>query len=194
MGKAGKKETCKSNSSEVAACAKKNPKGHRSFLGPGTEEKWYGTHTYQPNGLWNHTAGLMMTSLRERGQILFRGTSALARGPSTSRGRGGGKTSIHCNGDSATAELLVRIILSVTQFSVFGAVSGWCEELAQQISDHSFASTEKPMTNMHEESDCRLSPDVVSILTNPHSTNVPTQGNLLRNQNERFETLHRTCK
>ena len=42
---------------------------------------------------------------------------------------------------------------------------------------------------MNEESDWRLSPDVVSILTNPPSINVSAQGNLLRSHSERFETL-----
>ena len=55
--------------------------------------------------------------------------------------------------------------------------------------DHSFSSTGKPVAIMKEESDCRLSPDVVSILTNPLSTNVPAQVSLLRSQNEGFETL-----
>ena len=42
---------------------------------------------------------------------------------------------------------------------------------------------------MNEQSDRRLSPEVVPILTNPLSTNVPAQGNLLRSHSERFETL-----
>ena len=40
------------------------------------------------------------------------------------------------NGDPATAELLFRIIISVNQLSIHGAVSDWCEEFAQQISQH----------------------------------------------------------
>ena len=44
----------------------------------------------------------------------------------------------HYNGDSTTAELLFRIIFSVNQLSIYGAISDWCEESAEQISDHSF--------------------------------------------------------
>ena len=44
----------------------------------------------------------------------------------------------------STAELWFRTILSVNQLSVYGAISDWCEGLAQQISDHSLCSTEKP--------------------------------------------------
>ena len=35
---------------------KRFTKGLRSFFGPGKEEKWHGTHTYKPHGLWKHAA------------------------------------------------------------------------------------------------------------------------------------------
>ena len=130
-----------SNSLSVAAYAKRFTKGHGSFLGPGTEEKWYGTHTHKPNGLWNHAAGMMTINLRKSAHPTFRRTSVLARG--LLKSKGGGKTSIHYNGDSATAELLFRTIISVNQLSVNGAVSDWCEELAQQNSDPYSTSTGK---------------------------------------------------
>ena len=75
------------------------------------------------------------------------------------------------------------------QLRVYGAISDWCAELAQQISDHSFYSTGRPAANMSDESECRASPNVVSILTNPPWTNVPVQGDLLRSHHKRFETL-----
>ena len=90
---------------------------------------------------------------------------------------------------STTAELLFRTVFSVSQLSVYGAVSDWCEELAQQISDHSSSSTERPVPEMDDESESRVSPNVVSILTNPHSINVPAQGDLLRSHSKTFETL-----
>ena len=37
----------------------------------------------------------------------------------------------------ATGELLLRVIVSVTQFSVYGAVAGWRQDLARQIEAHS---------------------------------------------------------
>ena len=40
-------EKCKSNSHEVANCARRFPHGHLSFLGPGSE-KWYGTYSDKP--------------------------------------------------------------------------------------------------------------------------------------------------
>ena len=63
-------------------------------------------------------------------------------------------------------------------------------ERAQQISDHSFSSTAKPVANMNKESDCRLSPDVVSIFTNEFTFDQRSgTGNFLRSHNHRFEML-----
>ena len=89
-----------------------------------------------------------MLHLRESGHPVFRATSPLGRG--FLKSKKGGKISIHYNGDSTTAELLFRTIISVNQLSVYGATSAWCEELAQQISDHSFSSAVKPVANMHD--------------------------------------------
>ena len=63
------------------------------------------------------------------------------------------------------------------------------EELAQQISGHSFSSTGNPVANLNEQSDCRFSPEVLSILTNPPPTNASAQRNLLRSHSERSQTL-----
>ena len=72
-------------------------------------------------------------NLRESGHPPLKGTSALFRGLFTSKG--GGRSPIHYNADPATAELLYRIIISVSHLSMYGAVADWCEELVQQISD-----------------------------------------------------------
>ena len=39
----GNAKRCEYNSQTVAECAGKFPRGHWSFLGPGSEEKWCGT-------------------------------------------------------------------------------------------------------------------------------------------------------
>ena len=72
---------------------------------------------------------MMMLNLGESGHPVFRATSALDRG-------NGGKLPVHYNGDLSNAELLFRTITLVNQLSAYGAISDWCEELAQQISDH----------------------------------------------------------
>ena len=81
--------------------------------------------------MWNHVAELMMVNVSESKHFVFRGTNALSRG--SLKNKGSGKTSIHDNCHPATAELLFRIIISVNQLSIYGAVADWCEELAQQI-------------------------------------------------------------
>ena len=43
--------------------------------------------------------------------------------------------SIHDNADPATAELSQRIIVSVHQLSIHGAVADWCQELARGCID-----------------------------------------------------------
>ena len=50
------KERCEYNSQTVANYARKCPRGHWSFLRPGSEEKWYRTYTDKPDGSWDQTA------------------------------------------------------------------------------------------------------------------------------------------
>ena len=108
-------------------------------------------------------------------------SSRLSRGPLKSKGSE--NTSKHCNGDPATAQLLFRMLISVNQPSHYG------EELAQQISDHSSSSTGKPVAKMNDESESKVALPVMSILTSSALINVPVQGTLVRQHNERFENL-----
>ena len=100
------------NSSDVAAYAAKFHKGHHS----------------SDLDLKKNGTGRSLTNQ-------MGGASAFFGGVLQHKGRG--RTSIHCNADPATAELLFRIIIPVSQLSIYGAVAAWCEELAPQISDHS---------------------------------------------------------
>ena len=47
-----------------------------------------GTHTYKPNGKWDHVAEDMMINFGESGHPVFRGSSALERGELKSKGKG----------------------------------------------------------------------------------------------------------
>ena len=150
-----------------------------------TRENWCGTHTYEPEGLWNCSAEKLMLHLRECGHLVFRATKCV--GPrifEKTRKEGSYRYTT-----TVTAELLFRTIISVNQLRVYGAISDWCAGLAQQISDHSFSSKARPVANMNEESDYRLSPDVVMILTNPHSNNVQRSSTGKRSHRQRAETL-----
>ena len=62
----------------------------------------------------------------ESGHPIFRATTPLSRGQLKSKGRG--KLSIHFTADQDTVDTIYRIILSVNQLSVYGAVAAICEE------------------------------------------------------------------
>ena len=49
-------ERCECNSQTVANCSRRFLRGHWSFLGPGSEEKWYGTCSDRRDGSWNQSA------------------------------------------------------------------------------------------------------------------------------------------
>ena len=99
----------------------------RSFLGPVSEKKWYGTHTHKPNGKWDRVAEDMMLNFSESGHNVF---CALERGGLKSKG----KFSIHFWCDDNTAELVLCTIISVNQLSTYGAVADMCDELVCTIS------------------------------------------------------------
>ena len=162
----GNNKNCMTNSSKVAANARSFLSGLWPFLGPGSEEKWYGMHTHKQNGSWNDVAELTMINLRE--SALLRGTSALF--PGALKSKRGGRSSIHYNADPATAELLFRIIISVHQLCSCGAAADWCEEPDQQISDHSSPSTGNLVAKVNNESESKVAPTVVSILTKSPTT------------------------
>ena len=56
----------------------------------------------------------------------FRATTPLSRGILKSKGRG--KLSIHFAADNPTIDTIFRIIISVNQLSIYGAVAALCEE------------------------------------------------------------------
>ena len=53
-------------------------RGHWSFLVPGSDKKWYGTHDCKPDGSWNRIAEKMMQNFAGSGHV-FHCTSALER-------------------------------------------------------------------------------------------------------------------
>ena len=67
-----------------------------------------------------------MLEFAESGHPCFRATTPLSRGILKSKGRG--KLSIHFAADQDTIDTIYRIILSVNQLSVYGAVAAVCEE------------------------------------------------------------------
>ena len=99
--------------------------GQWSFIGPGSEKKWFPSENSQ-QGAWDNVAEQMLLEFAESGHPIFRATTPLSRGILKSKGRG--KLSIHFAADGDTIDTIYRIILSVNQLSVYGAVAAVCEE------------------------------------------------------------------
>ena len=59
-GEKGNEEMCVAKSKIVEDYAKRSAHGQWSFLGPGSETKWYGTRSFKPNGKWDRVAEDMM--------------------------------------------------------------------------------------------------------------------------------------
>ena len=68
----------------------------------------------------------MLLKFVESGHPIFRSTTPLSRGRLKSKGKG--KVSIHFTADQDTIDTIYRIILSVNQLSVYGAVAAICDE------------------------------------------------------------------
>ena len=69
----------------------------------------------------------MLQNFTGSGHPIFRCTSPLERGQS--RSKGGGKTTIHFDGSTENIELLLQLVISVNQFSLYGAVVDMIEEV-----------------------------------------------------------------
>ena len=93
---------CNANADLVSIYARRCPAGLWSFLGPGSEKKWYSTDVDRPQGEWDRVAELMMIKFGESGHPVFRATSPLSRG--TLKSKGGGKLSFRFCADADTIE------------------------------------------------------------------------------------------
>ena len=116
---------------------KKISVGTWSFLGPGEEEKWHGTHYHKPEGQWNTTAGVMVADFKDSGHPVFRASSALDRRFLKKKG---GQCTIHFSAEPSDADLLFRTIHSANQLSIYGAIADWCDELIDSANTWSIIS------------------------------------------------------
>ena len=103
--------------------------GQWSFIVPGSEKKWYPSEN-SPQGASDHVAEDMLLRVAESGHPIFRATTPLSRGQLKSKGKG--KVSIHFSADTDTTDTIYRIILSVNQLSIYGAVAAICDEYEGQ--------------------------------------------------------------
>ena len=122
----GNKDECLKNANYVKTFAGRFGIGQWSFIGQGSEKKWYSGEENSPQGAWDNIAEQMLLEFAESGHPIFRATTPLSRSSLKSKGRG--KLSIHFAADQDTIDTIYRIILSVNQLSVYGAVTALCEE------------------------------------------------------------------
>ena len=117
---------CLANARLVSLYARKFGKGQWSFIGPGSEKKWYSMNEDSPQGIWEKIAERMLLEFAESGCPIFRRTTPLSRGQLKSKRHG--KLSIHFAAVQETIETIFRIIVSASQLSLHGAVAEMCEE------------------------------------------------------------------
>ena len=79
---------CESNANLVSLHAKRFGTGQWSFLGPGSEKKWYSMEEISPQGIWDHIAEKMLLEFAESTCPIFRATTPLSRGQLRSKGHG----------------------------------------------------------------------------------------------------------
>ena len=85
----GNKDECLTNAETVKVLARRFGIGQWSFIGPGSEKKWYSSEN-SPQGAWDDIATQMLLEFAESGHPTFRATTPLSRGILKSKGRGQG--------------------------------------------------------------------------------------------------------
>ena len=112
-------EECLAHAKAVSLYAWKFGTGQWSFIGPGSEKKWYSMKEDSPQGIWDNIAEKMLLEFAESGCPIFRATTPLSRGKLKSKGHG--KLSIHFAAVQETIE-------TANQLSLYGAIAEMCEE------------------------------------------------------------------
>ena len=110
----------------VSLYARRFGKGQWSFIGLGSEKKWYSVKEDSPQGIWDKIAERMMLEFAESGCPIFRASTPLSRSQLKSKRHG--KLSIHFAAHQGTTETIFRIIVSAKRLSLYGAVAEICEE------------------------------------------------------------------
>ena len=119
-------EECVANAKIVSIFAKKCGIGQWSFIGPGSEKKWYSMEENSPQRNLGSYRGQDAVEFAESGCPIFRATTPLCRCNLKSKGHG--KLSIHFTADYPTIETIFRMIVFANQLSLYGAVANMCEE------------------------------------------------------------------
>ena len=75
----GNKDECLANAETVKVLARRFGIGQWSFIGPGSEKKWYSAEN-SPQGAWDHVAEEMLLESVESGQSYFPCNDSIVQG------------------------------------------------------------------------------------------------------------------
>ena len=109
-GSRDNEKECGSNANLVSLYARRFGTGQWSFIGPGSEKKWYSISEDSPQGEWDRIAEKMMLEFGESRHPVFRATSPLSR--CQLKSTSGGKLSIHKSADLETIKTVFRTSIS----------------------------------------------------------------------------------
>ena len=111
----GNKGECLANAGVVKVLARKFRVGQWSFIGPGSEKKWYSADN-SPQGAWDLIADEMLLEFAESGHPIFPATTPLSTGQLKSKGHG--KLSIHFAADDTQLKQFFALsFLSISSVS-----------------------------------------------------------------------------
>ena len=170
-------QECESNANFVSIYARRFSPGRWSFLGPGSEKKWYSISDSRPQGEWDRVDELMMIKFGESGHPAFCATSPLSRG--TLKSKGGGKLSIHF---CAVGDAIETVFRTINQLSIYGAVSDFCEK-------YKASHVRTGRLVVAGQSDPLFVPTSLLTKTFTPSSDDPAQEELLQKYQERVERL-----
>ena len=88
--------------------------GQWSFVGPGSEKKWYYSEN-SPQGACDNIAEEMLLKFAESGHPIFRATTPLSRGKLNIQGKG--KVPIRFSADQDTVDTIYCVVLSISSVS-----------------------------------------------------------------------------
>ena len=123
-GSRDNEKECMSNANLVSQDAKRFGKGQWSFIGPGSEKKWYSISEDSPQGERDKVAEKMMLEFAESGHPF----SVLQVQRSAQKQRRWKSVDTLLCLFGYELRLFFCIIISVNQLSLYGAVAEMCEE------------------------------------------------------------------
>ena len=170
---------CNANATLVSLFAKRFPAGHWSFLGPGSEKKWYSTYNERPRGEWDRVAELMMIKFRESGHPVFRATSPLSRGTLKKQRRWKIIDTFLCRLGYDWNCFFAQLFLSISSVST--------EQSQMCVRNTVLVKQERARPVLAGQSDPLFEPASLLIMTPRLSIEIPAQEHLLQKYKEPVE-------